>query len=99
MRDIILPQAMRAILPGVGNDVINMLKMTSLASVIFVSELTYRSQQIVGQNFKFLTVFGATGFIYLLITTGIALVQGVLIVNAFNVRHARRTSVGAAAAA
>nr|WP_281063203.1 amino acid ABC transporter permease/ATP-binding protein [Ancylobacter gelatini] len=75
LRRIVLPQAMRAILPGVGNDVINMLKMTSLASVIFVSELTYRSQQIVGQNFKFFTVFGATALIYLIITTLIAVMQ------------------------
>ena len=36
------------------NDVISMIKGTSIASVIFVNELTFRSQQIVGQNFKFL---------------------------------------------
>src|SRR5438874_1101873 len=43
MRRIILPQAMRAILPGIGNDTISMLKGTSLASVIFVNELTFRA--------------------------------------------------------
>jgi polar amino acid transport system permease protein len=75
LRRIILPQAMRSILPAIGNNVINMLKMTSLASVIFVSELTYRSQQIVGQNFKFFTVFGAAAAIYLLMTTIITLGQ------------------------
>src|SRR3984885_11267397 len=53
MRRIILPQAMRAILPGLANDSIAVLKGTSIASVIFVNELTFRSQQIVGQNFKF----------------------------------------------
>ena len=57
MRRIILPQAMRAILPGLANDSIAVLKGTSIASVIFVNELTFRSQQIVGQNFKFFTVF------------------------------------------
>jgi polar amino acid transport system permease protein len=75
LRRIVLPQAMRAILPGIGNDVINMLKMTSLASVIFVAELTYRSQQIVGQNFEFFTVFTATGLIYLALTSAISLLQ------------------------
>jgi len=50
---------MRAILPGMANQTISMIKGTSIASVIFVNELTFRSQQIVGQNFKFFTVFAA----------------------------------------
>lgn len=78
MRRIILPQAMRAILPAIGNDTISMVKGTSLASVIAVNELTLRSQQIVSQNFKFFTVFAASGMIYLVITTVIAVVQAVL---------------------
>jgi polar amino acid transport system permease protein len=75
MRRIILPQAMRAILPGMANDSIAVLKGTSIASVIFVNELTFRSQQIVGQNFKFFTVFAAAGVIYLALTSAIAGVQ------------------------
>jgi polar amino acid transport system permease protein len=75
MRRIILPQAMRAILPGMANDSIAVLKGTSIASVIFVNELTFRSQQIVGQNFKFFTVFAAAGVIYLGLTSAIAVVQ------------------------
>jgi polar amino acid transport system permease protein len=75
MRRIILPQAMRAILPGMANDSIAVLKGTSIASVIFVNELTFRSQQVVGQNFKFFTVFAAAGVIYLALTSAIAAVQ------------------------
>jgi polar amino acid transport system permease protein len=75
LRRIILPQAMRAILPAMGNDTIAVLKGTSVASVIFVNELTFRSQQIVGQNFKFFTVFTATGVIYLMMTSAIAGIQ------------------------
>jgi polar amino acid transport system permease protein len=78
MRRIILPQAMRAILPGMANDAIGMIKGTSIASVIFVNELTFRSQQIVGQNFKFFTVFAAAGLIYLALTSGISLLQAIL---------------------
>ena len=78
LRRIILPQAMRAILPGMANDTIAMIKLTSLASVIFVNELTFRSQQIVSQNFKFFTVFAAAGAIYLMLTTVISVVQAVL---------------------
>jgi polar amino acid transport system permease protein len=75
LRRIILPQSMRAVIPGLANDTIGMLKLTSIASVIFVNELTFRSQQVVGQNFKFFTVFGAAAVIYLFLTSGISLVQ------------------------
>src|SRR5262249_39692429 len=78
LRRIILPQAMRAILPGISNDFISVLKGTSIASVIFVNELTFRAQQIVGQNFKFFTVFTAARLIYLLMTSAIAIVQWIL---------------------
>jgi polar amino acid transport system permease protein len=60
------------------NDVISMIKGTSIASVIFVNELTFRSQQIVGQNFKFFTVFGAAGIIYLVMTSAVAIAQALL---------------------
>ena len=75
LRRIILPQAMRAILPGMANQTISMIKGTSIASVIFVNELTFRSQQIVGQNFKFFTVFAAAGIIYLILTSAVAVAQ------------------------
>jgi polar amino acid transport system ATP-binding protein/polar amino acid transport system permease protein len=78
LRRIILPQAMRAILPGMANDTISMIKGTSIASVIFVNELTFRSQQIVGQNFKFFTVFAAAGLIYLALTSAVSLLQAFL---------------------
>jgi polar amino acid transport system permease protein len=78
LRRIILPQAMRAILPGMANDAISMIKGTSIASVIFVNELTFRSQQIVGQNFKFFTVFAAAGLIYLVLTSAVSMFQAFL---------------------
>jgi polar amino acid transport system permease protein len=78
LRRIILPQAMRAILPGMANDIISMIKGTSIASVIFVNELTFRSQQVVGQNFKFFTVFAAAGVIYLVMTSAVAGGQALL---------------------
>jgi polar amino acid transport system permease protein len=89
LRRIILPQAMRAILPAIGNDTISVLKGTSLASVIAVNELTLRSEQIVAQNFKFFTVFAAAGTIYLVITSVIALVQ-LALERRFNIEIERR---------
>jgi polar amino acid transport system permease protein len=94
LRRIILPQAMRAILPGMANDTIGMIKGTSIASVIFVNELTFRSQQIVGQNFKFFTVFAAAGVIYLMLTSAISLAQS-LLERRFN--HELEPSAGGAA--
>ena len=76
LRRIILPQALRAILPALGNDAISMLKFTSLASVIAVDELMLRSQTIVSQNFLFFEVFCAAGVMYLVITTLMSLGQG-----------------------
>jgi polar amino acid transport system permease protein len=75
LRRIILPQAMRVILPGMANQVISMIKGTSIASVIFVNELTFRAQQIVGQNFRFFTVFTAAGLLYLALTSAVAAAQ------------------------
>ena len=78
LRRIVLPQAMRAILPGLANDAVSLIKGTSIASVIFLNELTYRSQQIVGENFRFFTVFAAAGIIYLCLTSAVTFLQGLL---------------------
>jgi polar amino acid transport system permease protein len=75
LRRIVLPQAMRAILPQIANATIAMLKGTSLASIIFVNELTFRAQQIVASNFAFFTVFIAAGLLYVAMTTVITVVQ------------------------
>ncbi|WP_428492068.1 amino acid ABC transporter permease/ATP-binding protein [Rhodopila sp.] len=75
LRRIILPQAMRAILPALANQTISLIKGTSIASVIFVNELTFRAEQIVAQNFRFFEVFAAAGMIYLVMTSAVALAQ------------------------
>jgi polar amino acid transport system permease protein len=93
MRRIILPQAMRAILPAMANQVISLIKGTSIASVIFVNELTFRAQQIVGQNFKFFTVFAAAGVLYLALTSAVAVAQFYLERN-FNNEGERKSRGG-----
>ncbi len=72
---VILPQAMKAIVPQLGNSVINMVKTTSVASVIFVNELSFRASQIAAENFKYLTVLTAAALVYLTITTVLSVVQ------------------------
>ncbi len=78
LRRIIIPQALRAITPQISNATISMLKGTSLASVVFVNELTFRAQQIVATNFDFFTVFIAAASLYLMTTTLISLCQLVM---------------------
>jgi polar amino acid transport system permease protein len=75
LRRVILPQAMLVILPGLVNNSISMVKATSIASVIFVNELTFRSEQLVSQNFQFYAVFVAAGVIYLAVTSVISIAQ------------------------
>ncbi|MGF7238777.1 MAG: amino acid ABC transporter permease/ATP-binding protein [Frankia sp.] len=77
-RRVVLPLAVRAILPSLGNEFINLIKSTSLASVISVSELTQRSQYISSQSFIFFPVFCASGLMYLLLTSAVALGQSAL---------------------
>jgi polar amino acid transport system permease protein len=74
-RRVQLPQAMRVIVPALGNQAIVLIKDTSLASVIAVNELLLRSQQIVSTNFRYLPVFGATAVIYLVVTSVVVVAQ------------------------
>lgn len=69
LRRVQVPQALRVIVPTLANEAITMVKNTSLASVIAVSELTLRSEQIVSTNFEYVSVFGAAAILYLLATT------------------------------
>jgi polar amino acid transport system permease protein len=69
MRRIILPQAMRVIIPPTGNQAIDMLKTSSLVSVIAVSDLLYSVQLIYGQNYQQIPLLMVACFWYLLLTT------------------------------
>jgi polar amino acid transport system permease protein len=69
MRRIVLPQAMRVIIPPTGNQAIDMLKTSSLVSVIAVSDLLYSVQLIYGQNYQQIPLLFVACFWYLLLTT------------------------------
>lgn len=68
MRRIILPQAVRIMLPPYGNITIMMLKDSSLTSAITVSEITRAGQLIASSTFKNMTVFTLVAFIYLVMS-------------------------------
>src|SRR5476651_1930532 len=69
LRRIILPQAMRIIIPPVGNEFIGMVKMTSLASVIQYSELLYNAQNIYYANARVMELLIVAGIWYLAAVT------------------------------
>ena len=68
-RYIILPQAMRVVLPALGNEFITLIKDSSLASIIGVAELTRQGQFIISRTFEVTTIFFAVAFLYLVLTS------------------------------
>lgn len=69
MTQIILPQAVKNILPALGNEFITMIKQASLASVFFINELTTSYKTIASATFRQLEAIIIAGCIYLLVTT------------------------------
>lgn len=69
MQRIILPQAMRFIIPPTGNQVISMVKATSLVSVIAMADLFYTAQSIYNRTFDTIPLLMVAVIWYLIITT------------------------------
>ncbi len=69
MRRIVLPQAMRIIVPPTGNETISMLKTTSLVSVIAYQELLYSVQLIYAVNYQTIPLLIVASIWYLLVTS------------------------------
>ncbi|MBR4458589.1 MAG: amino acid ABC transporter permease [Clostridia bacterium] len=67
MRFIIVPQAIKAILPSLGNEFIVLLKDTSLMTVIAGKELMYAAKTISGKNYEYLFPYLGVAIIYLLL--------------------------------
>lgn len=68
MRYVILPQAVRVILPPLGNDFVAMLKDSSLASVISVQELTYTGSLLNARTFRSFQTYNVVALLYLIMT-------------------------------
>ncbi len=69
MRRIVLPQAMRIIVPPTGNETISMLKTTSLLSVAAILELFGTAQLIYGSNYKQIPLLVVASIWYLVFTS------------------------------
>lgn len=75
MRRIILPQAMRTAFPSLANSVIAMVKDTSLAANITVTEMFMATQRIVARTYEPLALYIEVGVIYLIFSTVLTKLQ------------------------
>ena len=72
-RHIVLPQAIRTILPPLGNDFIAMVKDSSLVSVLGVADITQMGKIYAAGSFRFFETYSIVAYIYLLLTVGLSL--------------------------
>jgi polar amino acid transport system permease protein len=72
---ILLPQAMRVIVPPAANEVISMLKYSAMVSVIAVPELLYSAQIIYARTFETIPLLVVASLWYLIVTTLLTIVQ------------------------
>lgn len=75
MRRIVLPQAMRVIIPPMGNETINMLKMTALVSVIAAHDLMSNIQDVYAQNYQVIPMLVVASAWYLAMVSVLSIPQ------------------------
>jgi polar amino acid transport system permease protein len=75
MRRVVLPQAMRVIIPPTGNETISMLKTTSLVSAIAVTDLLYTTQIIYARTYQTIPLLIVASIWYLIVTTVLSIGQ------------------------
>ncbi|MEU9781311.1 amino acid ABC transporter permease [Streptomyces phaeochromogenes] len=75
IRRIVLPQAMRSILPNAANEVISLFKGTSIVSVMAIGELFYQVQVIYGRNGRVVPLLMVATAWYILLTTVLSVLQ------------------------
>jgi His/Glu/Gln/Arg/opine family amino acid ABC transporter permease subunit len=86
MRYIVIPQAVRLLLPALTNEFITLIKDSSLASTVGVMELTKQGSYIKNETYDALTVYGIVALIYLCLTSLVA--YGVSYIEKRMNRHA-----------
>jgi polar amino acid transport system permease protein len=93
MRWVVLPQALRIVIPPIGNQFIGMLKLSALVSVIGVKELLLTADETASGNFRYIETLTAAGIYYLALTTVFMAIQSVIERRLHRRRGARRVAV------
>ncbi|MFC2030185.1 amino acid ABC transporter permease [Chloroflexota bacterium] len=78
LRFVVLPQAVRVVLPPLGNDFVAMLKDSALVSVLGVQDITQLGKVYSASTFKFFETYNVVAFLYLVMTVGLSMLVGVL---------------------
>ncbi|MDD5724207.1 MAG: amino acid ABC transporter permease [Syntrophales bacterium] len=68
MRHVILPQAIKTILPPIGNEFVALLKDSSLVSILAVSDLLRRGREFAAESFNYFETYTMVALVYLIIT-------------------------------
>ena len=72
-RLVVLPQAIRTILPPLGNDFVAMVKDFSLVSVLGVADITQMGKVYAAGTFRFFETYSIVAYVYLILTVGLSL--------------------------
>lgn len=75
LRHVVIPQAVRAVIPPIGNNMIALLKDSALVSVIGVTELTLSAQQGISRTFRPFEFYLAAAVLYYVVNLGMEAVQ------------------------
>lgn len=75
LRKVVIPQAVRAVIPPIGNNMIALLKDSALVSVIGVSELTLSAQRVIGKTYRPFEYYILVAAFYYVINLGMEWVQ------------------------
>lgn len=75
MRRVILPQAIRIVIPAIGNEFIAMIKDSALVSIITVQELLWRAQRVGQSNFRSLETLLLAALVYWILTIAFSIFQ------------------------
>ncbi|MGP1909794.1 amino acid ABC transporter permease [Metabacillus sp. JX24] len=75
LKRIVLPQAARVSIPPLSNTFISLVKDTSLASLILVTEMFRKAQEIASTNYEFLLMYSMAGLLYWIICFILSVVQ------------------------
>jgi cystine transport system permease protein len=75
LRRIVLPQAVRVSVPPLSNTFISLVKDTSLASLILVTELFRKAQEIASTTYEFLLLYSEAALLYWIICFILSIIQ------------------------
>ncbi len=76
MRYIIIPQAVKTILPALGNEFITIIKESSIVSIIGIHDLMYNADTVRGNTFKVFEPLMIAALLYFIMTFGLSKILG-----------------------